>query len=242
MSSKSEAAAGVDARVKIAARVANLHFYDDHVDTAINRLPSLPLSYSPSNSGLVALTLALHNRGVLQIANEMVLAIDVLWRAKLVTAMALPARLLLELWAAAAFGADLSSRVGDASTHSETFDRAVKLLLGTRHEAPLGTGERSEIEGVRVKKMLKVLEGLRLETRDDYSFLSEATHSNQLQQQWLFMAGERGNNWSNPKFATYAEGWLTHLLDIVELSMAGIIERSRTLQDACWPHIANDRA
>lgn len=89
--------------------------------------------------------------------------------------------------------------------------------------------------------MLKVLEGLRPETRDDYCFLSEATHPNQLQQQWLVMAGERGNNWSNPKFATYAEGWLTHLLDIVELSMAGIIERSLTLQDACWPHIANDR-
>lgn len=65
----------------------------------------------------------------------MVLAIDILWRAKLVTAMALPARMLLELWAAAAFGADLASRVGDASTHSETFDRAVKLLLarGTTH-------------------------------------------------------------------------------------------------------------
>lgn len=236
-----DAGEGSDVRVEIAARIAALNLYDDDVDVAVGRLPPMPLSYAPSNNGLVGLTLALHNRGVLQIANEMVLAIEVLWNAKLITAMALPARLLLELWASAAFGADLATRLGDPAGHSETFDRAVELLLGTRHEAPLAwSGEPSKIEGVRVKNMLKVLEAHRPETRDDYAFLSEASHPNQLQQTYLFMAGARGDNWSNATFAAYAEGWLSRLLDIVELSMAGILERSRTLQDNCWSHISKD--
>lgn len=229
-----------DPRLKISARVAALHFYDDDLEAANRRLPSLPLSYPPSNAGLVALTLALHNRSVLQVANEMVLAIEVLWNAKIVTALALPARMLFELWAAAAFGADLANRLGDGGSRSETFDRAVELLLGTRYETPLGTGKASEIEAIRVKKMLKVLESLRHETRDDYSFLSEATHPNQLQHGWLFMAGGRGDNWSNAKFGAYAEHWLTRLLDIVELSMGGVITLSRALQDTCWSHISAD--
>ena len=226
----------------LTTRVDALHLYDDEIDGLVRLLPPLPLSYSPSNTGLVALNLALHNVGTLRAANEAVEAFKTLWDAGLLTSIVLPARLLFELLGAACYSENLVEAISDSNQSSAVFDRSVELFLGSRHPVPQFDGRFAEIKSIHVMDLVRAIMRHRADATEVYGFLSEACHPSYLQHSYLWMAGPTGDNWGNEKFAGYASKLLDRLVRCVEDTAVRIVDVSRTVQRHCRSHIEPDFA
>lgn len=222
-------------------RVDALHFYDDEIDALVAALPPIPLTYGPSNAGLIALNLAFHNIGTLRVANEAVLSFRTLWLSGLITGVALPARLLFELWGAACYAEDLTIMLADQGRHSTAFDRSAELFLGSRYPVPQFSGDIVDIPSIHVMDMVRAIRRVRPDATDTYSFLSEACHPNYLQQTYFWMAGPIGDNWGNDRFRSYAQGLFERLVDTVEATIKGLVEASRNVQRQSGEYIAADR-
>jgi hypothetical protein len=219
----------------LTARLDALQLGTEEIAEITAHLPTAPATSVPSRDRQVALNLAYYNLGTLRVAAETISAIQTLWTADLLTGVPLQARLLFELWGAACFTEKLANRLGDHELEENTFELSERLIGGSPFPVPRPWAGDSSLLPVHVMDLVRSIEPVRKEAPEDYDFLSDASHPNYLQQMSFWMAGSAADNWRDRRFADYALGMLTRLVDLTETSLAGIKRASRSLQRTLAP-------
>lgn len=220
----------------LTARLEALQLGSEEIGAITAYLPAAPLASLPTGDQEVALNLGYYNLGTLRVAKETVSSIRTLWGEGLLTAVPLQARLLFELWGASSFTQKLAAGLRGGRDDIDIADLAARLVAGTRSPPLLGEGGEANLTSVHVMDFVRSIEASPGGASDDYDFLSEACHPNYLQQTYVWMAGAAGDNWNSERFADYALGILTRLVDLTEASLAGIKQASRAVERDLAPY------
>jgi len=222
-------------------RLAQVGRWRPDLSSLVQRLPSVPLNYSPSPEGLVALQLALFVLlGCLASADESVAAFLHLWRGGLFTTISLPARFIFELWGGAHFGLETIVRMHESGQVDTASGRSHRLLTGARSEVVLPWGRVADAKAIHIMDFVRTLDDIYPQARSTYGFLCESCHPSFTMLSYWSLAGPRAQNWTNERFRDHAHNLLTRTLEAVERALEGIaVDTTRTLQ-LSLPYIEAD--
>ena len=198
----------------------------------VERLPDIPLSYSPSPQGIVAIQLSLFVLvGCMAFADQAVAAFLNLWRNGLFTTISLPARLVYELWGAAHFAWQTLVRMHESGKVDIALARSQRLVLGARSEVRLPWGGTTDEKSIHVMDFVRSLADIHPSAEDTYDFLCESCHPSYLRLTTWSLAGPPLQNWTNEKFREHGHALIDRTLQAVERALEGIaLDTTKTLE------------
>lgn len=208
----------------------------------IERLPNIPLDYSPSIQGIVAVNLSLYVLGCVAFADQATSAFLKLWGDGLFAIVSLPARLIYELWGGTHFAWQTLVQMQDSGDIDRALANTRRLTLGARSEVQLPWGGTTNERAVHVMDLMRSLADLHPQADHDYGFLCESCHPSYLRLTTWSLSGPILGNWTNEKFREQAHSLIDRTLRVTERALEDIaIEVSRTLELAL-PYIEADKS
>ncbi len=172
--------------------------------------------------------LILFNIGSLRVALDLAEAADFLFSIGKITSACLQIRLLFELWGSVDFGSTICGRVceatdlRDAVTLEGISAPISKLISGSRFQVTLPRGGETDVRSYNVMKFIDHLDKCEPGNAKIYDFLCEACHPSFVQQSYFWMAGSKGDNWTNQAFRRHAHELLEQLIAAAEKATAGL--------------------
>jgi hypothetical protein len=208
----------------------------------IERVPNVPLDYSPSIQGIVAVNLSLYVLGCMSFADQATVAFFNLWGNGMFATISLPARLIYELWGATHFARETLVQMQDSGDIDKALARTQRLTLGARSEVQLPWGGTTSERVIHVMDLVRSLVGLYPQAEHDYDFLCESCHPSYLRLTTWTLSGPIVSNWANDKFREQVHSLIDRTLGVTERALNGIAtEVTRTLELAL-PYVEADRS
>lgn len=205
------------------------------------RLPNIPLGYSPSLQGTVAVNLSLYVLGCMAFADQAAVAFLNLWRHGQFASISLPVRLIYELWGATHFARQVLVEM----QNSQGIDRALattrRLTLGARSEVQLPWGGTTNERSIHVLDLVRSLADLNPMAEHDYDFLCESCHPSYLRLTTWSLSGPIVHNWTNEKFREQAHSLIDRTLRATERALEGIALEVRKSLELALPYIEMDK-
>ncbi len=221
-------------------RLMEVENWQPDLSSLIKRLPHIPLSYTPSTQGIVAIQLSLFVLGCMTFADQAATAFLTLWRKGLFTTISLPARLMYELWGAAHFAGQTLAQMQDFIKVEQALARSQRLMIGARSEVQLPWGGTTNEKSVHVMDLVRSLVDVYPQAEETYAFLCESCHPSYLRLMTWSLAGPLLHNWTNEKFREQAHNLIDHTLQAVEEALEGIaLDTTKTLVSAL-PYVEKD--
>ncbi|MFC2004321.1 hypothetical protein ACFLUK_02125 [Chloroflexota bacterium] len=206
----------------------------------IERMPDIPLTYTPSTQGIIAINLSLFVLGCMTFANQAATTFLILWRSGIFTTISLPARLMYELWGAAHFAGQTLTQMQDSGKVEQALAKSRRLTIGARSEVQLPWGGTSDERSIHVMDLVRSLTDIYPQAEDTYGFLCESCHPSNLRLMTWSMAGPPLQNWTNKKFRDHGHNLIDRTLQAVEQALEGIaLDTTKTLVLAL-PYIEKD--
>ena len=211
-------------------RLAQIENWSPNLSSLIKRLPDIPLDYTPSTEGLVAINLSMFVLGCMTFTDQAVKTLLTLWRNAMLTTISLPARLVYELWGAVHFAGQTLTQMQDPSKIEQTLRRTQRLTIGARSEVKLPWGGTTEERSIHVMDFVRSLTDAYPQAEDTYAFLCESCHPSYLRLTIWSLTGRPLSNWTNKKFRETAHDLIEHTLQAVEQALEGIaLDTTKTL-------------
>lgn len=222
-------------------RLRRIGNWQPNLSALIERLPDIPLNYSPSLQGMVAVQLSLFVLGCTTFTAQAAAAFLNLWRDGLFTTISLPARLMYELWGAAHFARLTLEQMQDSGNVGEAAERSQRLSLGARSEVQLPWGGITSEKSIHVMGFVRSLADIYPQAEDTYDFLCESCHPSYLRLTTWSIAGPFLHNWTNEKFREQGHHLIDRTLQAVERTLEGIALDTRKTLELALPYIDEDR-
>lgn len=201
------------------------------------RLPDIPLSYSPSSQGIVAINLVLFVLGCMTFTDQAVTAFLNLWRNGLFTTISLPARLMYELWGATHFARHTLVQMYDSGKVDKALAIVQRLTLGARSEVQLPWGGTATESSIHVMDFVRSLADIYPQAENTYDFLCESCHPSYLRLTTWLLAGPPLHNWTNEKFREQGHSLIERTLQAVEQALEGIALDVTKTSELALPYI-----
>lgn len=131
-------------------RLTRIEDWQPNLLHLIERLPDIPLNYSPSNQGTVAIQCSLYVLGCMTFAKHASATFLKLWQDGLFVTISLPARLIYELWGAAHFARQTLVQMQDSGDIDKALTKTLRLALGSRSEVRLPWGGTTSEKSIHV--------------------------------------------------------------------------------------------
>jgi hypothetical protein len=198
----------------------------------VEKLPAVPLSYTPSSEGLVSLQLALFVlSGCMVSADQTVAAFLNLWRNGLFTTISLEARFIYELWGGAHYAQRTLVRMHESGDADIALSRSRRLILGARSAVQLPWGGIASDKSIHVMDFVRSLTDVHPQAEDTYGFLCESCHPSFLRLTNWSLAAPSVHNWTNEAFRQQAHNVIDQTLQAVEQALKGIaLDTAETLK------------
>ncbi len=223
-------------------RLSRLRGWQPNLSGLVERLPHIPLSYTPTPEGLVALQVSLFTAaGCVPFAFQSLAAFLILWQAGLLTAISLPTRLAYELWGGAHFARRTLDEMRKSGNIEAALARTQRLLTGARPEVDLPWGGTASEKSIHVMDFVRSLADVCPGAEKTYAFLCESCHPSHLRLSTWFLAGPPVENWSNPRFRQEAHRLIDRTVDALERSLEGIAVDARNALELALPYIERDQ-
>lgn len=223
-------------------RLTGLGEWRPDLSSLIERLPDIPLDYTPSIQGVVGVNLSLYVLGCMAFADQATVAFLKLWGDGLFATISLPARLIYELWGATHFAWQTLVQMQDSGDTARAIARTQRLTLGARSEVQLPWGGTTRERAVHVMDLIRSLADLHPQADHEYAFLCESCHPSYLRLTSWSLSGPIFSNWANEKFRQQAHSLIDRTLGVTERALEGIAtEVTRTLELAL-PYVEADKS
>ena len=223
-------------------RLTSLRGWRPDLSHLIERLPDIPLDYTPSMQGVVGVNLSLYVLGCMTFADQATVAFLKLWGDGLFATISLPARLIYELWGATHFAWQTLVQMQDSGDVPRALARTQRLTLGARSEVQLPWGGTTSEKAIHVMDLIRLLVDVHPRADHDYTFLCESCHPSYLRLTSWSLSGPIVGNWANEKFRQQAHCLIDRTLGVTERALNGIAtEVSRTLELAL-PYVEADKS
>jgi hypothetical protein len=223
-------------------RLNRIQEWQPDLSVLVSRLPNIPLSYTPTPEGAVALQVSMFTAaGCIPFTYNSVAALLNLWHAGLFTMISLPGRLMYELWGSAHFAYQILSKMHKSGNTQSALSKSHQLMVGARSSLEVPWGEISSVKSIHVLDFVRSLADVYQEAENTYSFLCESCHPSYTQLMYWAMVGPPTANWSNPKFREKADRLIDRTLEAVEQSLNGIAIDARNTLELALPYIERDQ-
>jgi hypothetical protein len=187
----------------------------------LQKLPSAPLAYRPTELGLIKYQLCLLVSGGIRSACELVQSTQLLWRSGRFLSASLDIRLLMEIWGSLAFAESKVLNILDESGGLATVGPMLeKLLFGFKSGVQPPRGASPAV--IEVTDFMTEAEAVLPGAMSTYKFLCDASHPTFVQYTYLLLAGANYDYWSDEKFAAEAHHVLGRALEGAETAVRGI--------------------
>ena len=216
--------------------------WEPSLSTLIQRLPDIPLNYTPTSEGIVAVQVSLFMvAGCLPMSQQAVAGFINLWQAGLMNIISLPARLIYEVWGGVHYARHILSQMRTSGDVKGALLKSQKLTLGARSDVELPWGGLSTDISVNVRDFVRFLSDVYPETEDSYGFLCESCHPSFLRHSMWSLTCPPLPNWSNPRFREQAHNVIRRTVEIIARSLDGIALDSREILELALPLIEMDQ-
>ena len=208
----------------------------------IDQLPRAPLHAPLSDRAALKYQMCMLVIGSLRSAREIAFSASKLWLQGHFLLATVGVRMLTELYGQMAWA---QAKVLGPIQRNEialSSERMAKLLLGSNSAIPLIRGESGPHPLINVMDFVRAADTKIPEMSDHYAFLCDSAHPSYMLQSWLLFAGPDHDNWTNATFATEVSKILERVVQIAELSVAGIAVVSEELMSQCVPEIVAEAA
>ncbi len=221
-------------------RLSRVENWKPNLSGLIERLPDIPLSYTPSTQGHIAINISSFVLFSMSLADQAATTFLTLWRNGLFTTISLPVRLMYELWGAAHFAGQTLAQMQDSGKVEQALARTQRLMLGARSEVQLPWGGTTNEKSIHVMDFVRSLTDIYSQAEDTYDFLCESCHPSYLRLTTWSLAGPPLQNWTNEKFRESAHNLIDRTLQSVQQALEGIVlDTSETLKLAL-PYVESD--
>jgi hypothetical protein len=183
-------------------RVDGLNAWPESINAHWARIPHIPMDYTPSPKGGIALNLALFTmNGCLVPLQSAPQAMANLWQAGLMQMISLPVRYALEAAGGVAYARWVWDRLESTGDIDKAGERVARLLMGARSDVQLPWGDPSTLVSINVMDFVdKMTSAGYVEAKEDYAFLCESCHPSFIQLVFWNIAGAPDMEFSNPLF------------------------------------------
>lgn len=200
-----------------------------------NRIPPGPFSSSLSLEQHIAYSLAMFSRSGLTVVEQLFDNVGLLWSQGRMIGISGMVRFSVEYWGAVAFGKEiLMSYTVDKNIES-AYRRTARLVYSAKTPVRLPWGGRTENVAYSVMNFIDALTVERPSIRDDYNFLSEASHPNFFQNFYFLMASKTHDNFSNNSFKAHAHEILERTILVMEKVSDGLTADATCICEVAIP-------
>jgi len=226
-------------------RIEKIKFWCPDISSLIDKIPKIPLDYTPSKEGLVSIRVAIFGINGCIIPTHFTIAtlINLLENGLLVT-MSLPIRLTYEIWGASRYAhEEILLRMLNTKNVHKALERTDKLITGSRSEVNLPWGGKSDKQSIHVNDFIRALIDVHPQANGDYDFLCESCHPSFLMTTyWSMMGGPIIHNWSNQNFHNHAHQLIDRSLQCMEYALNGISREVEEILKLAILHIDKDKS
>ena len=187
-------------------------------------LPAGPFEAQLSEEQHMLYSLAMFSRSGVIVVDQLLDNIGLLWSEGRMVGIGGLVRFALEYWAAIHFGRKISENYFSDGNIEIATQKTAKLTHSGKTPVKLPWGRFTTNPAYSVATFLQLLEKSHPHTKEDYDFLSEATHPNFLQNFYFIMASRTYDNFSNDTFKKHAHGLLENVVVAIERIAAGLSE------------------
>ncbi|MFX0113011.1 MAG: hypothetical protein ACFFB3_00535 [Candidatus Hodarchaeota archaeon] len=203
----------------------------------VKEIPNIPLEYSPSSEGLVAIKLAPFVTSCIVFAKEAITSFVLLWRNRQFLTFIFPARLLFEIWASTYYAKKILSEMKETGNVKNALEESDRLVLGTLSEVIAPWGEKPlEIASIRTDRKISTLKEIYPKADVSWGFLSESVHLSFIQLIYWFSI----NFNTNPIFKQHIHELMDQTLELIEQSLEGIAKATGESLELALPYIRID--
>ncbi len=208
------------------------------------RLPGIPLDYTPSERGLVALNLALFVlNGCLAPLGQASLAFSALWQAGYLSMITLPVRFAMEASGGVAYAAWVWRQMEATGDTTKAHEQVGRLTMGSRSPIELPWGATATLRSINVMDFIdKMGESGRLGARVDYEFLCESCHPSFLQLTYWNIASISAADTINPLLEKRMVAQFARTVSLLEDTFAFALSKSDELLDTILPIVEQESA
>jgi hypothetical protein len=220
--------------------IKRIKIWMPNVSELVNRLPTIPLNYTPSEEGTVAIQVSLLVLNDMAFANQAVDAFMALWEKGIFATISLPTRLIYELWGAVHYARQTIVQMHKTGNVPKALEKSKRLTLGARSEVQLPWGGITQEKSINVMDFIDSLQDDEPQAKKIYNFLCESCHPSFLRLTMWSLMGPHYGNWSNKRFSEHAHSLITDTLKYTEHALQGIsLDTLKTLELAL-PYIEKD--
>lgn len=238
-------------KTEISSYIPHLQALPVRIDKALSALSSLgvtaPIDRDIGVRNILMIQLILFNIGSVRVARNLAAAAEMLFREGMITSTCLQLRLLFEYWGAIAFASAHCDKVRDAVNLEDaaTLEGIVvpigRLIGGSRIPVKLPWGGETNTKSYNIMKFIEHLEKCEPGVAQEYDFLCEACHPSFIQQDYFWMAGNTGDNWTNKKFHAHAHALLERLILVGEKATLGLTKSTEHLVKISRPFVVDPK-
>ena len=226
--------------------------YDKKIDMIINwspnfsekikQLPEIPLTYTPSVKGHIALNIALFTTsGCFFIAQKATKAFYILWKTTSFSMISLPVRLIYEIFGASYFAHKLLTKMQEGGNIEKIKEKTQKLTLGTRSDVEFPWPNTPKIKSFNIMDFIRSLEEIDCEAESKYAFLCESCHPSFWRLTTWNLAGPPLANWDNPTFKKKGHKLINRTVDILIDSQKELNKITKRTLRIAMPYIQQDQ-
>ena len=216
-------------------RISKTHAFFGEVDLLLKNLPKAPFLESPTREQQVAYSLVRFGQNGTTVVRQLIDNVAMQWKEGRLVGVCGPVRFGLEYWAAIHFGRQILLQYQKFGNIEQAEHKTARLTFSGKTPVKLPWGGTTEHKAYSVMTFINTIQKSHPEVRDDYNFLSEATHPNFLQNTYYLMASREHENFSNEKFKTYAHEILEQTIAILERVASGVASESLELARIALP-------
>ena len=210
------------------------------VSEITKKLPSIPLNYTPTAEGCVAIQVSSLVLNDMFFANQAMDAFIVLWEKGMFSTISLPTRLVYELWGAIHYAWQTIGQMNATGNVSRASEISNRLTMGARSEVQLPWGGITQEKSINVISFIDLLKDVEPQAKKIYNFLCESCHPSFLRLTSWSLMGPHIGNWTNKKFCEHAHVLIADTLRYMEGALQGIsLDTLKTLELAL-PYIEKD--
>jgi len=217
------------------SRVDRIKQWDPPVRELFDKLPEIPLNYTPKDDELAAINLGLFIGNTSLVATRTSSVFTSLWENNHFITISLHARFLYELWGATYYASNTFLRMEQTGDTEAALMVLQRLTTGTRYSIELPWGGLSNFKSLHVLDLIRELDNTHPKASDVYNYLCESCHPSFIQ---LSYWGLIERNHENEKFFGYAKEMLNRTLEGTESAQAGITSDVVTAVDLCQRYIS----
>jgi hypothetical protein len=204
-------------------------------EKSTKKLPTAPFSVEPTREQHTAYSLVSFARSGAIVVDQLIDNAGLLWSEGRMVGISSLIRFALEYWAAVHFGRKILETYLTDKNIEEAMSKTARLTTSGKTPVRLLWGGLTENKAYSVMSFIDVLSKTHPNAKDDYDFLSEASHPNFLQNFYFIMASRVYDNFSNEVFKKHAHEVMERTIVALERVAEGISVDSEELIDLALP-------